>query len=161
MNQYYFEDKTNKNNLELEKMTNSLLSYLIEQMKIEKDVILSCTICDDTSIQKINCQYRNIDKPTDVISFAYNDYNEGDDEPFIDLGEIVISLDTANKQAIYYNHPLEREIAFLFIHGFLHLNGYDHIQKDEADIMFNLQNELLNNFNYEYKELNVNEIWFE
>lgn len=154
MNQYYFNDKTEKNSQELEKLTTNLLNYLVEKLNLKKDVILSCSITDDEDIHQINKEYRKIDRPTDVISFAYNDYNEGDDEPFIDLGEIVISLDTAFKQAKEFNHPVEREIAFLFIHGFLHLNGYDHIDEKEAEEMFNLQNELLNNFDYKYVDLN-------
>lgn len=154
MDQYYFNDKTEKNSQELEKLTTNLLNYLVEKLNLKKDVILSCSITDDENIHQINKEYRKIDRPTDVISFAYNDYNEGDDEPFIDLGEIVISLDTAFKQAKEFNHPVEREIAFLFIHGFLHLNGYDHIDEKEAEEMFNLQNELLNNFDYKYVDLN-------
>ncbi len=153
MNQYYFNDKTNKNAVELEKMTSTLLDYLVSKLDLKKDVILSCSITDDEDIHQINKEYRKIDRPTDVISFAYNDYNEGDDEPFIDLGEIVISLDTSFKQAEEFSHPVEREIAFLFIHGFLHLNGYDHLTSQEAEVMFELQNNLLNNFNYEYKDL--------
>lgn len=153
MNQYYFNDKTNKNGVELEKMTSTLLNYLVEKLNLKKDVILSCSITDDEDIHQINREYRKIDRPTDVISFAYNDFNEGDDEPFIDLGEIVISLDTSFKQASEFNHPVEREIAFLFIHGFLHLNGYDHLNEKDANEMFELQNNLLNNFNYDYIDL--------
>lgn len=150
---YYFEDQTNKNYNELFKLTSSLYKYLCKKLKL-KDPNLSCTIVDDKTIHQINKQYRKIDRPTDVISFAYNDYNEGEKEPFIDLGELVISLDTAFKQALEYNHPVEREIAFLFIHGFLHLNGYDHIKQEDAEKMFALQNELLNNFAYDYVDLN-------
>ena len=154
MNQYYFNDKTEKNSIELEKLTNLLVDYLVKKLDIKKDVILSCSITDDTDIHQINKKYRNIDRPTDVISFAYNDYDEGDDEPFIDLGEIIISLDTAFKQASEFNHPVEREITFLFIHGFLHLNGYDHIEQKQAKEIFSLQNDLLNGFDYKYVDLN-------
>lgn len=156
MKNFYFEDKTQKNSKELENMYNLLLDHIISYMKINKDIYLSCSIVNDEEIHSINKEYRKIDRPTDVISFAYNDYNEGDNEPFLDLGELVISLETAYRQAKEYNHPFEREMAFLFIHGVLHLLGYDHVHSDkEAEVMFGLQNNILNSFKYDYKELNI------
>jgi len=151
MNELYFNDETKKNTRELRKLFNLLLDYLTKEMKL-KDVILSASIVNENRIHEINKKYRDIDRPTDVISFAYNDLKD-ENEPFLDLGDIYICLEVAFKQAQKYNHPVEREIAFLFIHGFLHLNGYDHIKQEDADIMFELQNKLLNNFKYEYKEL--------
>ncbi len=154
-NEFYFADNTNKNNAELEKMLNKLLKHTLAYMKVKKPIALSCSIVDDEEIHKINREYRKIDRPTDVISFAYDDDKSDGEEPIDDMGEILISLDTAVKQAKFYNHPTEREIAFLFIHGFLHLSGYDHMKSEkDAEIMFGLQNEILNSFDYKYQEVN-------
>ncbi|MFA6795965.1 MAG: rRNA maturation RNase YbeY [Bacilli bacterium] len=154
-NTLFFEDRTGLNQDELEAMFVALFNHVIKNVDIEKDVIISATVVDDKSIHEINREYRGIDRPTDVISFAYDD-NGGDDFlPYDDLGEIVISLETAKRQAKNYKHPVERELAFLFIHGFLHLLGYDHVKDEkEAEIMYAKQNELLNSFKYTYVEVN-------
>lgn len=95
---------------------------------------VSVTLTDDAYIKTLNRQYRQMDRPTDVLSFALN---EGD-EPAITggleinvLGDIVLSVERAKAQAEEYGHSLRREIAFLTVHGMLHLLGYDHIE--EAD----------------------------
>lgn len=95
---------------------------------------VSVVFCDDAYIRQLNGDYRGLDKATDVLSFALD---EGEEPPVHDgpiqhlLGDIVISLDTAARQAEEYGHTLERELAYLAIHGMLHLLGYDHL--DEAD----------------------------
>ena len=99
------------------------------------------------TIHDINKEYRKIDRPTDVISFAFMD---NDDMPTIRgvpilLGDIYICKEIAIKQANEYGHSLRRELAFLFTHGLLHLFGYDHVNgKEEEEIMFSLQDEILN-----------------
>ena len=99
-------------------------------------------------IHRINKEYRNIDRPTDVISFAFEDdpsykmIKKTVDIPR-DLGEIFISCDVAKRQSEEYEHSLEREMAFLFVHGLLHLLGYDHIEKEDEEIMFKIQNEVM------------------
>ena len=102
---------------------------------------------DNDYIQVLNRDYRNIDRPTDVISFALED-NEFDVklENRI-LGDIYISLDKTKSQALEYNHSFKREICFLAVHGFLHLLGYDHMNIEEEKIMFSLQEEILNESN--------------
>ena len=94
---------------------------------------LSMVFCDDEAIKELNSQYRNKNEPTDVLSFPIELEN------FIPeirmLGDIVISTETAIKQAKEYNHSTETEIVILLIHGLLHLNGYDHIKEDEREIM--------------------------
>lgn len=153
--EFYFADKTSQSKEEIEGMLNALIPHIKAFLKKEKPLILSCTIVDDAEIWKINREYRTVDRPTDVISFAYDDDSSDAEEPFDDLGEIVISLDTAKKQAAFYKHPVERELAFLFIHGFLHLCGYDHMKSEkDAEVMFDLQNRILNSFEYSYKEVN-------
>ncbi len=154
-NTLFFEDQTGQNQDELEKMFIALFNHVIKNTKIEKGAIISATVVNDEKIHEINREYRGIDKTTDVISFAYDDNSDGDCLPYDDLGEIVISIDTAKKQALVYEHPTERELAFLFIHGFLHLLGYDHVNNpEEAEVMYAKQNELLNSFKYEYAEVN-------
>ena len=94
---------------------------------------LSVTLTDNEHIHVINREYRGVDRPTDVISFALNE----SDEPEIEdaeiniLGDIIISLERAAEQAEEYGHSYRREIAFLTVHGLLHLLGYDHMEEDE------------------------------
>ena len=94
---------------------------------------LSVTLTDNEHIHVINREYRGVDRPTDVISFALNE----SDEPEIEdaeiniLGDIIISLERAAEQAVEYGHSYRREIAFLTVHGLLHLLGYDHMEEDE------------------------------
>lgn len=95
----------------------------------EKESEVSVTITNNEEIHKLNKKYRDIDRPTDVLSFAFRESEEDIDEN--NLGEIIISLERAKTQAEEYGHSLKREIAFLTVHGMLHLLGYDHME--EAD----------------------------
>ncbi len=94
---------------------------------------LSITLTDDKNIHALNKKYRNIDRPTDVLSFAFRE----SDEPQIlnaeveILGDIIISVERAKVQAEEYGHSFLREIIFLEVHGLLHLLGYDHIEESE------------------------------
>ena len=93
-------------------------------------------------MQKINREYRKIDKVTDVISFALCD-----DKDIIqtdELGDIFICVDRAIEQADEYGHSVTREMAFLAVHGYLHLCGYDHMTPEDEKIMFEKQDEILN-----------------
>jgi len=121
------------------------LEYCIKKLKIE-DAYFNIIIVDNEKIHEINKTYRNIDRETDVISFALED-----DKSFIDLdvrilGDIYISIDKAKEQAENYNHSLLRELSFLSIHGLLHLLGYDHMNEEDEKVMFNLQKELLDEY---------------
>lgn len=98
---------------------------------------------DEETIQELNKNYRNIDKITDVISFANIDDTNNTDVK--SLGEIFICINKAKEQAKEYGHSLAREMAFLSIHGYLHLCGFDHQTKEEEKIMFGIQDEILNN----------------
>lgn len=145
-----FEDQTGKCS-GLEEMFAKLLNHICEEQKLE-NVLESLTIVDDETIHKLNLEYRKTDRPTDVLSFSFE---EGEDEkglPFNNLGEVVISLDTARRQASEFKHPVCRELAFLFIHGTLHNLGYDHARSHEdAVIMFALQNKILNSFSFPWE----------
>ncbi|RCW51288.1 rRNA maturation RNase YbeY [Paenibacillus prosopidis] len=106
---------------------------------------VSLTFTDDEEIHQLNRDYRGIDRPTDVLSFAMQEdgvdeldiffevESEDESDPISGmLGDIIISVETAAAQSKEYGHSLEREIGFLFVHGFLHLIGYDH-QDDAAE----------------------------
>ncbi|MCJ8011416.1 rRNA maturation RNase YbeY [Paenibacillus sp. KQZ6P-2] len=114
-----------------------------------KDGEVALTFVDDKQIHELNKEYRGIDRPTDVLSFAMNEFTDEEldivyeleeDEELQDmpdmLGDIIISVNRAQAQSEDYGHSLEREIGFLFVHGFLHLLGYDHQDKEsEAEMM--------------------------
>ena len=112
---------------------------------------LSVTITNDEEIHKYNLAYRNIDRPTDVLSFAFEESDSLSylKEVPVQLGDIIISYPTAKKQALEYGHKIKREMAFLFTHGLLHLIGYDHMTKDDEEKMFSVQKKVL-------AELNIN-----
>lgn len=98
------------------------------------------TIVDDEEIHTLNREYRNVDRPTDVLSFAL-DEGEEDEPELINgpeehlLGDIIISAETAQRQGEEFGHGLEREIVYLAVHGLLHLLGYDHMTDEDKKIM--------------------------
>ncbi len=107
-----------------------------ELYRLEK-AELSITLTDNLHIQAINRRYRGIDRPTDVISFALNESEEPEiqDAEVNILGDIIISLERAAEQAAEYGHSYRREVAFLTVHGLLHLLGYDHMEDEERQEM--------------------------
>ena len=109
-----------------------------------KDGIFNIIIVDNEYIHYLNKNYRNIDRPTDVITFALEDDDKAITYKYRVLGDIYISLDKAVEQSKDYGHSLEREICFLAVHGFLHLLKYDHMTKDDERVMFTKQEEILN-----------------
>lgn len=111
-------------------------------IKEEKEISLILVNLDE--IHKINLQYRGIDRPTDVISFEEDD---NEDEEY--LGDIFVCIDKVYEQAQLYKHSVEREFAFLIVHGILHLSGYDHMTKEDEVVMFAKQEEILKELNYE------------
>lgn len=112
----------------------------------ETELEFSVIIINNEKIHKINKEYRGIDRPTDVISFALEDSEGVELENYRILGDIYISIDKVKEQAALYGHSEKRELAFLTIHGFLHLLGYDHMEKEEEKIMFAKQEDILNGF---------------
>lgn len=108
------------------------------------NVEFNIILVDNEYIHNLNREYRNIDRETDVISFALEDYNDITYEDYRMLGDIYISLDKAHSQAIEYGHSFKREICFLSVHGFLHLLGYDHMEKEDEIEMFGRQELILN-----------------
>lgn len=144
MNRIEIFNETNEPIEELEIIEN-LLNYAIEHEKLD-NLEFSVIVVDNEKIHELNKEFRGIDRPTDVITFALED---NEDFPMMDtrvLGDIYISLDKAKGQALEYGHSFLRELAFLSIHGFLHLLGYDHMKEDEEKIMFGKQEEILDGF---------------
>ena len=122
-------------------ITKDLKKVFENKFNTKKDV--SLILVDLDEIHKINLDYRHLDRPTDVISFE-----EFDDDY---LGEIFICVDKVYEQAKEYQHSNEREFAFLLCHGLLHLHGYDHMNEKDEKIMFELQDELLDQTDYKRK----------
>ena len=137
----------NETEKELEeiKELEKLAPFLADYFNLD-DVIFNVIIVDNEKIHQINKEYRNIDRETDVISFALEDDEEINDSPVRVLGDIYISIDKAISQAEEYGHSLKRELCFLTTHGFLHLMGYDHMKKEDEDIMFPLQEKILEEY---------------
>ena len=125
------------------KVLDEFLNFVVDKEKLS-NCLFNVILVDNNYIHKINKEYRNIDRPTDVISFALEDDKNGVDLGFRVLGDIYISLDKVEEQSKLYNHSYLRELNFLAIHGLLHLLGYDHMEKDDVVVMFKKQEELLN-----------------
>lgn len=130
--------------VELDKL-KKYVKYVVKKLKIE-NCEFNIIIVDNEKIQMINREYRHIDRETDVISFAFEDNMDVCYKDFRLLGDIYISIDRCYSQALEYGHSREREICFLATHGILHLLGYDHIEKEDEEVMNSLQNELLDGY---------------
>jgi probable rRNA maturation factor len=126
-----------------------LLEKTLHHLNVGDDVIVSVSLVDNEFIHQMNRDYRHVDRPTDVISFAFLD---GEADPLellkdntnpVCLGDIYISVEKALQQAEEYGHPLKRELQFLFVHGLLHLLGFDHMTEEDEKEMFALQDEIL------------------
>lgn len=152
-------DRTNQKHMDL---IEQVIISAAKKLKLEDNFEVSITIVDNNRIHEINKEYRSIDRPTDVISFAIED-NDDEFEIFFDeldddialprlLGDIFISMDKAEEQAEEFDHSIEREIGFLTVHGFLHLNGYDHQTEEEEKEMFALQDIVLEENGLERKK---------
>jgi len=124
---------------------NNLFPFLVNYFNLE-NIVCNVIIVDNEKIHQINKEYRNMDRETDVISFALEDDKLINDSPVRVLGDIYISIDKAKSQAIEYGHSLKRELCFLMTHGFLHLLGYDHMKKEDEEIMFPLQEAILEEY---------------
>lgn len=137
-------------------MLQVLLKHAGEQEGIEEGEV-SLTFVDDARIHELNKEYRGFDKPTDVLSFAIQEMGEDEleivyeideddrslDDEIEPLGDIIISVETTIAQAEEYGHSFERELGFLFVHGFLHLIGYDHQDEASEQEMFAKQEQIL------------------
>lgn len=134
-----FFNQTNEDTLNYEKIILKALSNEKNEKTIE------IIFVDNNLMQQMNNFYRQINRPTDVLSFINDDLED------TSLGDVFINIEQAKKQAQEYQHSIEREIAFLAVHGYLHLIGYDHETKEDEEIMFSLQEKILNKANIERK----------
>lgn len=133
----------------LKMLVRAAVAATLDYEQYQNPVEVSVTFTDNEKIRELNRKFRGIDRATDVLSFPLFDYEGQTDEPPVDellgmLGDIVISLEQAKKQAEEYGHSFEREAAFLCVHSMLHLLGYDHetSKEDDAD-MRRRQSEIL------------------
>lgn len=129
---YSYLDDVIKHTLEVEKVENANFSIIF---------------IDDEKMHELNKTYRNIDRTTDVLSFALED-NQKIKLPVRELGDIFISIPKMEAQAEEYGHSKKRELSFLTVHGLLHLLGYDHtISEEQEKLQFGLQDKILNDLN--------------
>lgn len=139
-------------NLEWNELIERVLSecFQIENMQDFK-LYISVTLTNPENIKKLNKEYRNIDKETDVLSFPMFEKNEIPSLKKLEyeeaLGDIVISIDRVKQQAVEYGHSFERELSYMLVHGFYHLMGEDHIKEDDKVIMREKEEYVLNKLN--------------
>ncbi|KRL97583.1 rRNA maturation RNase YbeY [Levilactobacillus hammesii] len=136
-------------------MIKDVLEYAGKYLELAENTEMSVTLMNNEDIHRINKQYRGVDRATDVISFAIEDDETADDDfPLVmdeemaaeipeNIGDIFVSMDKVEEQAEYLGHSYERELGFLVVHGFLHLNGYDHMKPEDEKVMFKLQADIL------------------
>ena len=134
-----FHNQTSENTEEIETLINSIFK------EIEEEKNMQIIFLTQQEIHQYNLAYRNVDRPTDVLSFPNDDIEDDS------LGDIFISIEQAKLQAEDYGHSFQREIGFLSVHGYLHLKGYDHHTPEEEKEMFELQEEILKKANLERK----------
>ena len=128
---------------EYKNVIEKVLSQCFKEEKLEDSKLcVTVTLTTPKTIQEINKQYRNIDRATDLLSFPMFEKDEldkkiqeNDFENEDVLGDIVVSVEKVNEQAIEYGHSFERELSYMIVHGFYHLMGYDHIEEDDKKIM--------------------------
>ncbi len=151
-------DETGQVSDDIKKQTLDLLDFAAKKTGKENKEMAVTFVTNERS-HELNLEYRDTDRPTDVISLEYKPevpvvFDEEDlaaDPDLADMmaeydsyiGELFISVDKAHEQAQSYGHSFEREMGFLAVHGFLHINGYDHYTPEDEKEMFSLQEEIL------------------
>ena len=147
--EFSFDNRLDEAYDSLEIVYEELMSLTFSLLGVKKNYEVDVSLVDEEEIHRINREYRKVDRVTDVISFAFEDDDSalgainGDDVPRM-LGEIFICVPRALEQAKEIGNTPERELCFLFVHGLLHLLGYDHMKKEDEDVMFPLQDKILN-----------------
>ncbi len=138
-------------NSEYKKLLTRVLKKCFEEEKLnDKNLYVNIVLTNPENIRKINKEYRNIDKETDVLSFPM--FEKGEIEQIKEqnedvLGDIVISIDRVKKQAKEYEHSFERELSYMVVHGFYHLMGYDHIKEKDKKEMRKKEENILQQLN--------------
>lgn len=148
--------------MEYEKIAEEVIQAALDYVKCPYECEVNIVLTDNAGIQITNREMRNIDAPTDVLSFPMIDFLKEGDFSVVDndvslfngttgellLGDIMISMEKVIEQAKQFNHSQKREYAFLIAHSMLHLSGYDHIQERERMCMEQMQEEILRTINY-------------
>ena len=127
-------------NLKYEELIQTVMTTCFKEEGLEDtNLYVSITLTDPENIKKLNKEYRNIDKETDVLSFPMFEKNEIEEAKKNEyeeaLGDIVISIKRVQEQAIEYGHSFERELSYMVVHGFYHLMGEDHMEEEEKKVM--------------------------
>ena len=144
MNEVEIINEVDWNVKELDELSK-YIEFVLKYEKLEH-VLFNVIIVDNAYIHKINLEYRGIDRPTDVITFALEDEKDVQAKEIRVLGDIYISKDKVIEQAKEYGHSLKRELFFLVTHGIYHLLGYDHMTEEEEKVMFKKQEDVLNEY---------------
>lgn len=146
----YFENEQDKIEVtyKLKMLMRRAILAVLAHEGFENECEVSFTFTDNEKIHIINREYREVDNPTDVLSFPMMDFENttgepASDEPVRSLGDIVLSLERAGEQAAEYGHSFEREVAFLCVHSMLHLLGYDHENESDEEEMRASQREIM------------------
>ena len=131
-----------------QRIIREIVRKVLQYLKVEDKTEVSILFTDDKFIRSLNNKYRGIDKPTDVLSFSLQEGAVKSPEVESDklLGDIIISVETAQRQADNLNHSVEKELNILLIHGLLHLTGYDHEEDKDYKIMQEKESEILKTF---------------
>lgn len=140
-----------KNNNYEETIKKVIYKCFEEEKLLQSKLIITITLTTPEEIRKINKEYRNVDKATDVLSFPMfekeelkNKILEKDFKHEDVLGDIIISIEKVKEQSIEYGHSFERELSYMLVHGFYHLMGYDHIEEKDKKEMRPKEEKILN-----------------
>ncbi len=136
-------NRTNTDTEKYESLFAEIAGNAEKILGLPEDLEISVSFVRSRTMRVINRDYRGIDRPTDVISFAAREEAGYIDEEMQDLGDLFINIDYARRQAREYGHSYDREICFLFTHGLLHCLGYDHMTAEEEKEMFEMQDRIL------------------
>lgn len=130
----------------LEKIIEDLVALSLNEEGLDFEGEVSVMFVDDHAIHELNLTHREKDSPTDVLSFPQYDSFENIKDPYIVLGDVVISTETAMRQAEAFGHELKREIGFLLVHSMFHLFGYDHMTEEEQKVMRAKEEKVLSSY---------------
>lgn len=160
---FYLEEEVEvKFGFNYQGLAQTIVDFCLDYAGFPYEAEVNLTLTDNEGIHAINKEFRDIDRPTDVLSFPMLNYETPGDFTFLDeednndfnpdtgealLGDIVMSVEKVVEQAESYGHSIEREYAFLITHSMLHLFGYDHMEEEEAKLMEEKQREILNQMN--------------
>ena len=160
---FYLEEEVEvKFAFNYQELSQRVVDFCLDYAAFPYEAEVNLTLTDNEGIHQINKEFRQIDRPTDVLSFPMLNYEVPGDFAFLDaedsndfnpdtgeamLGDIIISVDKVFEQAESYGHSVEREFAFLITHSMLHLFGYDHMEEDEAKVMEEIQKDILQKMN--------------